>query len=444
MARGGATAVNFQDLRRRVLFVVGALVVFRIGSHVPLVGIDATQLRSLFQEGAGSLLNFLNAFSGGSISRLSVFTLGIIPYITASIIMNLAAATVPSLEQLKKEGTLGRRKLTNYTRLGTVALTAVQGTFVAIALERFDMAHDPGLMFRFTTVVGLVAGTIFLMWLGEQITERGIGNGISIIIFASIVAGLPQAIAEIGLQVGNGAINPLTAMMILAGSLALIAGVVFVERGQRRVPLNHAKQQRQLGGRMGAGQRSHLPFKINMAGVMPAIFGYAVLFFPAQIVAFSEGGGAEWLRDLTAAMDRGQPLYLLVLAAFLIFFTFFYVDLTSNPKETADTLRRSGAVVPGIRPGPRTASYIEDIVKRLTLIGAIYITMVCLIPELLVVQFAGSLTNFVLLFGGTSLLIIVVVAMDFMEQVQHYMMTQQYGNLLKKVPGAGAGLGLPR
>lgn len=438
MARG-ATAANFQDLRRRVLFVIGALVVFRIGSHVPLVGIDGTQLRSLFQEGAGSLLSFLNAFSGGSISRLSVFTLGIIPYITASIIMNLAAATVPALEQLKKEGTAGRRKLTNYTRLGTVALTMVQGTFVAIALERFDMAYDPGLMFKFTTVTGLVAGTMFLMWLGEQITERGIGNGISIIIFASIVAGLPQAIGEIGLQVSSGAINPLTAMLILGGSLALIAGVVFVERGQRRVPLNHAKQ-RQVGGRAAASQRSHLPFKINMAGVMPAIFGYAVLFFPAQIVAFSEGGGAEWLRDLTAAMERGQPLYLLVLASFLIFFTFFYVDLTQNSKDTADTLRRSGAVVPGIRPGPRTATYLDGIVRHLTLIGAIYIALVCLIPELLVAQFAGSLTNFVLLFGGTSLLIIVVVAMDFMEQVQHYMMTQQYGNLLKKVPGGGLGM----
>ena len=436
----GATAVNFQDLRRRIFFVVGALVVFRIGSHVPLIGIDSDALRSLFQQSAGGLLNFLNAFSGGSISRLSVLTLGIIPYITASIIMNLASVTVPALEQLKKEGTMGRRKLTNYTRLGTVVLTIVQGSLVAVALERFEMALEPGLLFRFTTVIGLVTGTMFLMWLGEQITERGIGNGISIIIFASIVSGLPQAVSEVGLQVSNGSINPLTAMIIFAGSLALVAFVVFVERGQRRVPLNYAK--RQIGNKMMGGQKSHLPLKINMAGVMPAIFGYAVLFFPAQIVSFSEGGGAEWLRDLTAAMSRGQPLYLLVLASMLVFFTFFYTELVHNPRETADTLRKSGAVVPGIRPGDRTAGYLEGIVKRLTLIGASYITLVCLIPEILVSQFAGSLTNFVLLFGGTSLLIIVVVAMDFMEQVQHYMITQQYGSLLKKIPGGH--LGLPR
>ena len=435
----GVTAVSYQDLRRRVLFVVGALVIFRIGSHIPLVGIDTAQLRSLFQESAGNLLNFLNAFSGGSISRLSVLTLGIIPYITSSIIVNLASATVPALEQLKKEGTLGRRKLTNYTRMGTVLLTLLQGSLVAVALESFGMALEPGLLFRFTTVVGLVAGTMFLMWLGEQITERGIGNGISIIIFASIVSGLPQAISEVGFQVSSGAINPLTAMIIFVGALALLAGVVFFERGQRRVPLNYAK--RQVGNKLMGGQKSHLPLKVNMAGVMPAIFGYAVLFFPAQIVAFSDTGSAEWLRDLTAAMSRGQPLYLLVLATVLIFFTFFYTELVHNPRDTADTLRRSGAVVPGIRPGERTGVYLEGIVKRLTLIGAIYIASVCLIPEVLVSQFAGSLTNFVLLFGGTSLLIIVVVSMDFMEQVQHYMINQQYGSLLKKMPGGGLGMG---
>ncbi len=434
-----SSSVSYKDLRQRILFVVGALVVFRIGSHIPLAGIDTDQLRSLFQEGAGNLLNFLNAFSGGSISRLSVLTLGIIPYITASIIMNLAAVTVPSLQQLKKEGTTGRRKLTNYTRLGTVGLTMIQGFFVAVALERFEMALEPGLMFRFTTIVGLVAGTVFLMWLGEQITERGIGNGISILIFASIVSGLPQAISEIFLQVGSGAINPFIAIMIVVSALALIAGIVFFERGQRRVPLNYAK--RQVGNKMMGGQRSHLPMKINMAGVMPAIFGYAVLFFPAQIVSFSEDGGAEWLRDLSAAMSRGQPLYLLVLGSVLVFFCFFYTDLVHNPRETADTLRKSGAVVPGIRPGDRTAHYLEGIVKRLTLIGAIYITTVCLIPEILVFQFAGTLSNFVLLFGGTSLLIIVVVAMDFMEQVQHYLISQQYSSLLKKLPAGSLGLG---
>ena len=438
MARKNSS-VSYKDLRQRILFVVGALIVFRIGSHIPLVGIDTDQLRSLFQEGAGNLLNFLNAFSGGSISRLSVLTLGIIPYITSSIIMNLASVTVPSMQQLKKEGTSGRRKLTNYTRLGTVVLTTVQGFFVAVALERFDMALEPGLMFRFTTIVGLVAGTVFLMWLGEQITERGIGNGISILIFASIVSGLPQALSEIFLQVGSGAINPFIAMMIIMAALALIAGIVFFERGQRRVPLNYAK--RQVGSKIMGGQRSHLPLKINMAGVMPAIFGYAVLFFPAQIVSFSEGGGATWLRDLSAAMSRGQPLYLLVLGSVLVFFCFFYTDLVHNPRETADTLRKSGAVVPGIRPGDRTVVYLDGIVKRLTLIGAIYITTVCLIPEILVFQFAGTLSNFVLLFGGTSLLIIVVVAMDFMEQVQHYLLSQQYGSLLKKLPAGSLGLG---
>ena len=442
MARKNPAQKNVSDLRNRVLFVVGALVVFRIGSHIPLVGIDAAQLRSLFEQSAGGLLNFLNAFSGGSISRLSVLTLGIIPYITASIIMNLAAATVPSLEQLKKEGTKGRRKLTNYTRLGTVALTTLQGFFVAVALERFGMAVDPGLIFRFTTIIGLVAGTMFLMWLGEQITERGIGNGISILIFASIVSGLPQAISEIGTQVSSGALNPLTAIIIFMAALALIAGVVFVERGQRRIPLNYAK--RQVGNKMMGGQRSYLPLKINMAGVMPAIFAYAVLFFPAQIVAFSEDGGAEWLRDITAAMGRGQPLYLIILTAVLVFFCFFYTDLVHNPRETADTLRKSGAVIPGIRPGTRTSGYLNGVVKRLTLIGSIYIVAVCLTPEVLVSQFAGSLTNFVLLFGGTALLIIVVVSMDFMEQVQHYLLTQQYGSLLKKLPPGAANIGMPR
>lgn len=429
---------DFSDLRRRILFVVGALIVFRVGSHIPLVGIDTIQLKALFEQSAGNLLNFLNAFSGGSISRLSVLTLGIIPYITASIIINLATATVPALEQLKKEGTQGRRKLTNYTRLGTVALTTLQGFFVAVALERFGMAVDPGLLFRFTTIIGLVAGTMFLMWLGEQITERGIGNGISILIFASIVTGLPQAVGEIASQVQSGVLNPLTAIIIFIGALALVAGVVFVERGQRRVPLNYAK--RQSGNKMMGGQKSHLPLKINMAGVMPAIFAYAVLFFPAQIVNFSEGGGAEWLRDLSALMSRGQPLYLLMLTAVLVFFCFFYTDLVHNPRDTADTLRKSGAVIPGIRPGERTSFYLNGVVKRLTLVGALYIVAVCLIPEILVSQFAGSLANFVLLFGGTALLIIVVVSLDFMEQVQYYLITQQYGSLLKKMPGGGMGM----
>lgn len=433
MAGRVSGAASYGDLRRRVFFVVGALVVFRVGSHIPIAGIDADQLRNLFQSSAGNLLNFLNFFSGGAISRLSVMTLGIIPYITTSIIMNLAAYSIPALEDLKKGGASGRRKLTNYTRAGTVLLAAFQSFIVAVSIERIGLAVDPGLLFKSTAVIEMVTGTVFLMWLGEQITERGVGNGISILIFASIVSGLPQAIGEITLQVREGGINPLTAMLILVTALALIAGVVFVERGQRRIPLNYAK--RQVGNRLMGGQRSHLPLKINMAGVMPAIFAYAIIFFPAQVVSFSEEGGAEWLRDFSAVLSRGQPLYLVFLAAVLVFFSYFYTSLVHNPNETADLLRKSGAFVPGIRPGAQTARYLGQVVSRLTLVGASYITLVCLLPEFLVFRFAGSLSQFVLVFGGTSLLIIVVVSMDFMDQVQHYIMTQQYGSLIKKLPG---------
>ncbi len=437
MAQSGPGAANFADLRNRVLFVVGALIVFRIGSHIPIAGIDISALRAEFAQAAGGLLNLLNFFSGGSIGRLSVLTLGIIPYITSSIIMNLASYSIPALEQLKKEGTAGRRKLTSYTRYGTVVLAAMQAYILAVSLERLPggLVLEPGLAFKLTTVLMIVAGTVFLMWLGEQITERGIGNGISILIFASIVSGLPQAVAELAGQVQSGAINPLTAMLITLISLVLVAGVVFVERGQRRIPLNYAK--RQVGNRLMGGQRSHLPLKVNMAGVMPAIFAYALVFFPTQIVLLSSEGGSEWLRDLAAVLSRGQPLYLVMLAAILVFFTFFYTSLVHNPRETADLLRRSGAFVPGIRPGEQTARYLGKVVMRLTLAAACYISFVCLLPELMVFRFAGTLTNFVIAFGGTALLIMVVVSMDFMEQVQHYMLTQQYGSLLKKVPGGG-------
>ena len=433
MARRGPGAANLSDLRRRVFFVVGVLVVFRIGSHIPIAGIDTEQLRNLFQSSAGNLLNFLNFFSGGSISRLSVMTLGIIPYITTSIIMNLATYSIPALDDLKKGGTTGRRKLTNYTRLGTVLLAAMQSLIVAISLERIGLALEPGALFRITAMIEMVTGTVFLMWLGEQITERGIGNGISILIFASIVSGLPQAVSEITQQVNQGGINPLTAMLIFVSALGLIAGIVYFERGQRRIPLNYAK--RQIGNRMMGGQRSHLPLKINMAGVMPAIFAYAVIFFPAQVASFTAEGGALWLRDLTAVLARGQPLYLLMLAAILVFFSYFYTSLVHNPSETADLLRKNGAFVPGIRPGTQTARYLEKVVSRLTLAGACYISFVCLLPEFLVFRFAGTLSQFVLVFGGTSLLIIVVVSMDFMEQVQHHLLTQQYGSLIRKMPG---------
>jgi preprotein translocase subunit SecY len=421
------------DLKRRLLFVLGALVIFRIGSHIPIPGINQAELRAFFTQGSGGILDLLNVFSGGSLSRLSVMTLGIFPYITAAIIMNLAAYSVPALEELKKEGSAGRRKITQYTRYGTVFLALFQGYVVSIGLEgaadgRLVLA--PGPLFRTTTVIALLGGTVFLMWLGEQITERGVGNGISLIIFASIVSGLPRAIGQTLELVRLGTFNPLFALFIFAGALAVLALVVFVERGQRRVPLNHAK--RQIGNRMYGGQRSHLPLKLNMAGVMPAIFAYAIILFPAQMASFAEAGGAGWLRDISALLAQGQPMYLLALTAAIIFFCFFYVGLVYNPRETADALRKNGAFIPGIRPGAQTADYLEKIVTRLTFSGALYIAAVCLLPEFLIARFGVPFY-----FGGTSLLIIVVVALDFMEQVQHYLMTRQYGSLLRKMPGGG-------
>ena len=430
MARPLADESRLGDLRRRLFFLLGALIVFRIGAHIPIPGIDQSQLRSLFsQGGGGGILDLLNVFSGGSLARLSVMTLGIFPYITASIIMNLAAYTVPQLEELKKEGTAGRRKITQYTRIGTVFLAMFQGYVTATFIERQEgLALESGALFEATTVISLVAGTVFLMWLGEQISERGIGNGISLIIFASIVSGLPSAIGQTLELVRLGTFNPIFALFVFAGALAVLAGVVFLERGQRRVPLNYAK--RQVGGRLYGGQRSHLPLKLNMAGVMPAIFAYAIVLFPAQLTSFAETGGAGWLRDISALLGQGQPMYLLALTAAIVFFCFFYVGLVYNPRETADVLRKNGAFIPGIRPGEQTAGYLGKVVTRLTMMGSIYIACVCLLPELLITRFGVPFY-----FGGTSLLIIVVVSLDFMEQVQHYLLTQQYGSLIKKTPG---------
>ena len=415
--------------------MLGALVVFRLGAHIPVPGIDPNVLADLFKSQQGGILGMFNMFSGGALSRFTIFALGIMPYISASIIMQLMTAVHPHLEALKKEGETGRRKITQYTRYGTLALALFQAFGISFALEtQPGLVLDPGLMFRITTVTTLVTGTMFLMWLGEQITERGLGNGISIIIFAGIAAGLPQAIAGTLELVRTGAMHPLTALFIAAAVLAVTAVVCFVERGQRKILVNYAK--RQVGNRVYGGQSSHLPFKLNMAGVIPPIFASSLILFPATLLGwFGSGDGMVWLRDIAATMTPGQPIYVLLYAGLIVFFCFFYTALQYNPKETADNLKKSGAFVPGIRPGEQTARYVEKILTRLTLAGAIYVTLVCLLPEFLILRW-----NVPFYFGGTSLLIIVVVTMDFMSQVQAYVMTHQYESLLRKASFKG---GLP-
>ncbi len=423
------------DLKRRLLFLLGALIVFRIGSYIPVPGIDQTQLRELFDSQRGGILDMFNMFSGGALSRFSIFALGIMPYISASIIMQLMTAVSPHLDQLRKEGEAGRRKITQYTRYGTLFLSLFQATGISVALEsQANLVLDPGLMFRITTVTTLVTGTMFLMWLGEQITERGLGNGISLIIFAGIAAGLPSAIAGTLELVRTGAMHPLTALLIAAAVLLVTAVVVFVERGQRKILVNYAK--RQVGNRVYGGQSSHLPFKLNMAGVIPPIFASSLILFPATLLGwFGAAEGMVWLRDISATLTPGQPIYVLMYAGLIIFFCFFYTALQYNPKETADNLKKSGAFVPGIRPGEQTSRYLEKILTRLTLAGAIYVTLVCLLPEFLILRW-----NVPFYFGGTSLLIIVVVTMDFMSQVQAYVMTHQYESLLRKANFKGGGL----
>ena len=426
---------RYGDLKRRLLFLLGALVVFRIGAHIPVPGIDPNVLADLFKSQQGGILGMFNMFSGGALSRFTIFALGIMPYISASIIMQLMTAVSPHLEQLRKEGESGRRKITQYTRYGTVFLALFQATGISVALEsQANLVLDPGLMFRVTTVTTLVTGTMFLMWLGEQITERGLGNGISLIIFAGIAAGLPSAIAGTLELVRNGAMHPLTALLIAAAVLVVTAVVVFVERGQRKILVNYAK--RQVGNRVYGGQSSHLPFKLNMAGVIPPIFASSLILFPATLLGwFGAAEGMNWLRDIAATLTPGQPIYVLMYGGLIIFFCFFYTALQYNPKETADNLKKSGAFVPGIRPGEQTARYLEKILTRLTLAGAMYVTLVCLLPEFLILRW-----NVPFYFGGTSLLIIVVVTMDFMSQVQAYVMTHQYESLLRKANFRG---GLP-
>ena len=422
-----AKSGKFGDLRRRIIFLLLALVVYRLGAHIPVPGIDPVQLQQLFKSQSGGILNLFNMFSGGALSRFTVFALGIMPYISASIIMQLMTYVVPSLEAIKKEGEAGRRKITQYTRYGTLLLAIFQSLGIALALEGSPgLVLVPGFGFRMTAVVSLVAGTMFLMWLGEQITERGLGNGISILIFAGIVAGLPSAIGGLFELVNTGAMSVIACLFIIAVVIFVTFAVVFVERGQRKILVNYAK--RQVGNKVYGGQSSHLPLKLNMSGVIPPIFASSIILLPATFVGwFATGEGMRWLKDPAAGLSPGQPVYVLLYAGMIVFFCFFYTALVFNSRETADNLKKSGAFIPGIRPGDQTARHIDRILSRLTLAGAVYITAVCLLPEFLVLKY-----NVPFYFGGTSLLIIVVVTMDFWAQVQSYVMSQQYESLLKK------------
>ena len=425
---------KMSDLKRRLVFLVLALIVFRIGTHIPVPGINPVELAKLFDSQGGGILGMFNMFSGGALSRFSVFALGIMPYISSSIIMQLLTVVYAPLEAIKKEGEAGRRRITQYTRYGTVALALFQGVGISIALEsQPGLVIDAGMAFRLTTVISLVCGTMFLMWLGEQITERGVGNGISLIIFAGIVAGLPSAIGGTLELARTGAMS----IPVVMGIVVLVVGVtflvVFVERGQRKILVNYAK--RQVGNKLYGGQSSHLPLKLNMSGVIPPIFASSIILFPATVAGwFGQSDNMTWLKDIGAALAPGQPLYTILYAAAIIFFCFFYTALVFNSKETADNLKKSGAFVPGIRPGEQTARYIDKILMRLTLTGAVYITLVCLLPEFLRLQY-----NVPFYFGGTSLLIIVVTTMDFMAQLQAYMMSHQYEGLLKKANFKGGG-----
>ena len=430
-ANSTAKTARFGDLRRRLVFLALALVVYRIGAHIPVPGIDPDQLKQLFSGQQGGILSLFNMFSGGALSRFTVFALGIMPYISASIVMQLLTYVLPAFEQLKKEGEAGRRKITQYTRFGALGLALFQSLGIALALEASaGLVINPGFGFRMTAVVSLTAGTMFLMWLGEQITERGLGNGISILIFGGIAAGLPNALGGLFELVRTGAMGPLVAMFIVAVVVLVTYFVVFVERGQRKILVNYAR--RQVGNKVYGGQSSHLPLKLNMAGVIPPIFASSIILLPATVINWFSSGETTssvvlFFKDVASALSPGQPVYVMFYAAAIVFFCFFYTGLVFNSRETADNLKKSGAFIPGIRPGDQTARYIDKILLRLTLVGAAYITFVCLLPEFLILKY-----NVPFYFGGTSLLIIVVVTMDFMAQVQNYLMSQQYESLLKK------------
>ncbi|MAK43306.1 MULTISPECIES: preprotein translocase subunit SecY [Spongiibacter] len=415
------------ELMARLRFLLLAIIVYRIGTHIPVPGINPDQLAALFNQNQGTVLGLFNMFSGGALERMSILALGIMPYISASIIMQLMSAVSPQLEALKKEGEAGRRQISQYTRYLTVVLALLQATGMTVGLANQGLAFNADISFYFTAVVSLVTGAVFMMWLGEQVTERGIGNGISMLIFAGIVAGLPSAVGQSLEQARQGELNVLVLLAILVLAVAVIYLVVFIERGQRRITVNYAKQQR--GNRMYQAQSSHLPLKVNMAGVIPAIFASSILLFPASIAQWvgQSNEGMEWLQELALAIGPGQPLNIILFTALIVFFCFFYTALMFNPDEVADNLKRSGAFLPGIRPGKQTASYIDDVLTRLTMFGSLYIAGVCLLPQFLVVMW-----NVPFYLGGTSLLIVVVVVMDFMAQVQSHMMSHQYDSVMKK------------
>ncbi|MEE4300304.1 MAG: preprotein translocase subunit SecY [Pseudomonadales bacterium] len=432
----GAQA-GVQELLRRLGFVLMALLVYRIGTHIPVPGIDPERLRQLFDQNQGGILELFNMFSGGALERMSILALGVMPYITASIIMNLLTAMDPRLEQLKKEGEAGRRKITQYTRYGTVAIALVQGWGMSVGLASQGLSYQTGFSFFFVATTALVTGAVFMMWLGEQITERGVGNGISLLIFAGIVAGFPAAIGQSFEAARQGDINIIALLGIAALAFGVVYLVVWIERGQRRITVNYAK--RQHGRRVYQAQSSHLPLKVNMAGVIPAIFASSLLLAPASLATwFGQSPNMTWLQEVSLALSPGNFLYIILFAGGIIFFCFFYTALMFNPKEIAENLKRQGAYVPGIRPGQQTAKYIDDITTRLTMFGSIYIALVCLLPELLVVGF-----DITFRLGGTALLIVVVVSMDFMAQVQSHLMSSQYAKLLEKSNLKNYGKGQP-
>ncbi len=441
MAKSGITSpvsalgeiTRFTELRQRLLFLVGALVVYRIGTYIPVPGIDPNALQNFFQDQSGTILSMFNMFSGGALERLSILALGIMPYISCSIIMQMASVTVPSLKQLKKEGESGRKKITQFTRYGTVVLAGFQSIGASVALQNQGVVVNPGFNFVFTACISLVTGTMFLMWLGEQITERGLGNGISMIILASIISGLPSAIGGTLELANTGELSPAIVLILLMLVLAVTAIVVFIERGQRRLPVNYAK--RQQGRKLYQSQSSHLPFKINMSGVIPPIFASSIILFPATIASwFGTSEGFGWMQNIAAKLTPGQPIYIILYGSLIMFFCFFYTALIFDSKETADNLKRSGAFMPGIRPGHQTAQYIDKVLTRLTFWGGLYIVSVCLLPEFMILYYRVPFY-----FGGTSLLIIVVVTMDFMAQMQALMMSKQYEGLLQKANLRGYG-----
>lgn len=424
--RGGSISGGLTELRQRLLFVFFAIVVYRIGTHIPVPGINPERLNALFDQNQGGILDLFNMFSGGALERMSIFALGIMPYISASIITQLLVATTPSLQQLRKEGDSGRRKIQQYTRYGTLVLATVQGFAMSSGLASQGLAYTSAFTFHFVAITTLVTGAMFLMWLGEQVTERGVGNGISILIFSGIVAGFPRAIGQLFEQGRQGEIHPLVMLGVGAIAVLVVAGVVFVERGQRRITINYAR--RQQGRRMYQAQSSHLPLKVNMSGVIPAIFASSLLLFPASLGQwFGQSPGMEWLQELSLQIAPGQPLNIILFSAGIVFFCFWYTAIMFNPKEVADNLKKSGAFIPGYRPGDQTARHIDTILTRLTLFGSLYMTAVCLLPQFLVVNVGVTFQ-----LGGTALLIVVVVVMDFMAQVQTHLMSHQYESLMKK------------